>query len=489
MQDSWDVSDKLNVTFGLRFDKVSTSRPIPENPGRNGQTFEEIFGTPNTNTLDGADLIAPRVSFKYEIGEDKLATLSGGVGLFMGRSPWVWVSNAYSNTGVNNTDIFSPPSGNNRADGGGLQGYLANDFDPENPVLFVPQSELGSGRSTIALLAPDFELPAIWKANLNYERRLSSESSWTAYGEALLTKGKTQIYTSNLNLREIGATPDGRTRFAGSLRTASNGNSEFYNDVYQLNNASEGESTNLTLGMRRSPKDSWDADFSYTYADSKDISNQGSSTAWSNFAGNPIFNQKTLELGTSAYETKHRVLARFGYDLELRKNWNTHFDLVYIGKSGQNFSLLFDNDLFYVPMDTSDPIIDMENTDPAELAAMFEFLDSVGAPRGTTVARNSLKTQWRHRIDLNITQRVPMGDRFEGQLYLNFLNLGNLISSGGGIVDEVPFQTLAVASGTISEDGSQIAYSYRGARGTSIRTGTYAQLSRWRIQTGFKPRF
>lgn len=495
IEDNWEVNNKLSVNFGVRYDTVSTDRPVSQNPGRNNQSFEQIFGTPNTNTMDGSDLLAPRASFKLDVDDDGLTTITGGVGLFLGRNPWVWVSNAYSNTGLNSTDFFSPASGNDRVNGGGLQGYLANDFDPENPVLFVSQDQLGTGRSTIALLAPKFDLPSIWKGNLNIEHRLSNESPWMAYAEMLVTRANTQIYTSNINLREIGLTPDGRTRFAGSLRTSSNGASEFYNDVYQLNNASKGESLNYTFGIRRATRNNWSTDLSYTYGDSKDISNQGSSTAWSNFAGNPIYNQNTAELGNSAYETEHRILARLTYNLEVKEGWDTNFNLTYIGQSGQNYSLLFDNDfngddadfdndLFYVPTGPTDPIIDTANS--SGLTEMFAYLDSVGADRGAVVGRNSLRTGWRNNFDLNITQNIPMRGRLRGQVYLNILNLANLLNSKSGQIKEVPFQTLTVASGTISPDGSQIAYDFQGARGTSIRTGNYAQLSRWRVQAGFK---
>jgi hypothetical protein len=242
-------------------------------------------------------------------------------------------------------------------------------------------------------------------------------------------------------------------------------------------------------------RNNWSTDFSYTYGDSKDISNQGSSTAWSNFAGNPIYNQNTPELGTSAYETEHRVLARLTYNMELAEGWDTNFNLTYIGQSGQNYSLLFDNDfngddadfdndLLYVPSGPNDSIIDTANS--SGLTEMFAYLDSLGVQRGQVVGRNSLRTDWRNNFDLNITQNIPMRGRLQGQVYLNVLNVANLLNSKSGIINEVPFGTLAVASGTISPDGSQIAYSFNGGRGTSIRTGRYAQLSRWRIQTGFK---
>ena len=83
-------------------------------------------------------------------------------------------------------------------------------------------------------------------------------------------------------------------------------------------------------------------DISYTYGAADDVSNQGSSTASSNFAGNPIYNQNTDELYRGSYETNHRVLMAAGYDLEWSNGLTTQFSLIYDGRSGQNYSLLFD---------------------------------------------------------------------------------------------------------------------------------------------------
>ena len=498
VQDVWSVTDRLRFNFGLRYDKVTADNSQPLNPGRDGQSFEQIFGVRNTNTVDGASLFAPRFSFDYAFGPDENPIkLAGGMGLFNGRNPWVWISNTFSNNGVNSVDISVPPSGFNRADGGGLRGYLQNDFDRENPVSFVDPSNLSSdARSQVDVLEPGFRLPSILKYNLKAERALAAGSDWSWWAEALLSQADTQLYTKNLNLRSVGVSPDGRTLFNGRPDQG-RGADPRYSNVYQLSNSSKGDSVNYTIGLKKRHSDRWSLDASYTYGSANDVSNQGSSTASSNFAGNPIFNQNDDELAASAYEVRHRFLVRGAYDFEFRDKWTTRVSLVYEGKSGQNYSLLFDNDyngdgaafdndLFWIPNGPNDPIIDQAGS--TGLDAMFEFLDSIGANNPGLARRNAYRTSFRHRLDLNIVQDIPMGEKLKTQFFLNVLNFGNLLFDGHGIIDEVPFQTLAVANGRANPDGT-ITYDFDGATPTSVRAGTYSNLSRWRAQLGLKLNF
>ncbi len=492
IQDTWNVSDKLTAAFGLRYDKITADKTQPLNPGRDGQTFEEIFGVDNTNTVDGAELFAPRVSFLYQI--DEQTRLRGGAGLFQGRSPWVWVSNTFSNNGVSSTDISEPPSGDNRVDGGGLKGYLENDFDPENPVTFLPADQaVAEGSSQVDVIQDGFDLPAIYKFNLAVEHDFD-DSPWTIWMEAIHTETKTALYTQNLNLLEIGTTPDGRNLYNGRPDRG-NGITSSYSNIFQLTNSDKGSSDNITLGFKRQKKDNWWMDISYTYGAADDVSNQGSSTASSNFAGNPIYNQNTDELYRGSYETNHRVLMAAGYDLEWSNGLTTQFSLIYDGRSGQNYSLLFDNDyngdgaafdndLFWIPDGPNDPII---HPDSVGIPGMLDYLASIDATPGLA-ERGAFETSWRNRWDLSIVQELPSTDKFDVIFYLNILNLANLLNNDWGIIEEVPFQTQAVAEGEISDDG-RIIYDFRGPPSTSVRDGTFANLSRWRAQAGIKFRF
>ncbi|MCH6258486.1 TonB-dependent receptor [Puniceicoccaceae bacterium K14] len=497
VQDSWQVNEKLGLNFGLRYDTVEADNTQPENPGKNGQTFEEIFGVPNTNTVDGTDLLAPRFSFNYDIGDENPIKLTGGIGRFLGRSPWVWISNTFSNNGVSSVDISAPPSGFNRADGGGLLNYLANDFDPENPVFFADPSALDpTARSQVDVLQDGFELPSMIRTNLRLERQFATDSPWSAWAEILYTDHETALYTKNLNIEQIGTTPDGRPLYSGSPFSG-NGLSPDYRDVFQLSNSSGGDSTNISFGIDRYLKNNWWFNATYTWGEANDVSNQGSSTASSNWQGNPALDPNAGTVTASEYETEHRILLRAGYNWEWKEGWETRFSIVYEGRSGQNYSLVFDgdyngdgnfnidNDLFYVPTGMDDPILDIENS--IGLEEMFAFLDQIGASGGNT-ARNQFRTDFRHRIDISIVQDIPLGERLKGQVFLNIMNFGNLVNSNHGVVDEVPFGTLTVAEGSITDEG-KIAYEFKPIEETTVRTGLYSNLSRWRIQTGFKLKF
>ena len=70
--------------------------------------FEALAGFTNNTGLD-SQVIQPRFGYKLDIGGTKLisgmdrvegAELSGGIGVFSGRVPQVWMTNPAANTGV-----------------------------------------------------------------------------------------------------------------------------------------------------------------------------------------------------------------------------------------------------------------------------------------------------------------------------------------------------------------------------------------------------
>ena len=91
LEDEWQITDAFNLTFGLRYDYYESD----DKPNLN-QDFLADYGFGNDATLDGRDLLMPRVGFTWDITDT--VTLRGGVGLFSGGNPNVWYSNVYSNT-------------------------------------------------------------------------------------------------------------------------------------------------------------------------------------------------------------------------------------------------------------------------------------------------------------------------------------------------------------------------------------------------------
>ena len=50
--------------------------------------------------MPGGVLWSPRVGFNYALSGNGREQIRGGVGLFSGRTPYVWLSNQYGNTGI-----------------------------------------------------------------------------------------------------------------------------------------------------------------------------------------------------------------------------------------------------------------------------------------------------------------------------------------------------------------------------------------------------
>ena len=110
MQDTWYVNSNLTLTFGLRADKSDTSpqptvqrllRRAADASTRHRRAANGGFGLDNTNTYGGDFIIQPRFGFNYTFDSERPTQLRGGVGLFQGDAPQVWVGNSYSSTGLN----------------------------------------------------------------------------------------------------------------------------------------------------------------------------------------------------------------------------------------------------------------------------------------------------------------------------------------------------------------------------------------------------
>ena len=64
------------------------------------QTFANAFGVRNDGNVDGTKSVSPRLAFNWSFDDERTMQLRGGVGHFAGRAPFVFISNAYGNSGV-----------------------------------------------------------------------------------------------------------------------------------------------------------------------------------------------------------------------------------------------------------------------------------------------------------------------------------------------------------------------------------------------------
>jgi len=145
-QDEWTVAPNFKVTAGVRIDIPF----LPDTPGRNDSIPVYFPGFSTTTVPDGNLLFSPRIGFNWDVSENRTTQVRGGVGIFTGRIPYVWLSNGYGNTGTLYAEV--------RQASGENVGFHPDPFDQPNP------GDPGTGspilQSEVDLTDGDFKYPS-----------------------------------------------------------------------------------------------------------------------------------------------------------------------------------------------------------------------------------------------------------------------------------------------------------------------------------------
>lgn len=480
IQNNWQATPDLEIIAGLRLDAFTTD----DAPRRN-QSFVDDFGFGNDATLDGETLIQPRIGFNYTPDADW--SVRGGLGVFSGGNPNVWLSNNYSNDGVT---IFEY-----RVRGGNI-----NDFtypNSGNPFFEVPQEGIdavaaASGRGNVNALDPDFKIPSIVKASLgttfNYDAGMFG-SDYLVNLDILYSSLRNGAITQAIGLEQTATAPDGRPIFSGNPFTP-----------LLLSNAEENADTLVLSAFVSKDYDNgvnWN--LGYAYTDAEDVSPMTSSTAGSNFGNVARSNPNNLGLATSNYETKHRFTAFVNYGTEFFADYETRMSVFATLSSGRPFSYTFgrnrifesfgdtSNQLLYVPTGVDDPNV---NFAPGfDTAGFFRFIDEQGLDKfsGGIADRNAFNDDWWTKIDLRLSQDLPgfrAQDRASAFIVLE--NALNFLDKDWGVLEQHGFPG-AQELVDVSYDGTQ--YTYSNFNSTADEGGIQVGASTWEIRVGLNYNF
>lgn len=464
VQDEFEVSNKLRLTGGLRVD-------IPfflDKPQENTLLQQEL-GRSTTNLPSGQLLWSPRVGFNYDVNGDKTLQLRGGVGIFTGRVPFVWISNIYtnagattslvsvrSNGGANNVSLF--PNGDRT-----YEYYIAEQLGVgvDDPLVRqeIEARQANAPTSQIDALDEDFKLPQNMRANLAIDAKLP----WGLTGtfEAIYSKTINAIQYQNLQLPN----PDGNIASENNRPTFStnevNGN---FRDIYLLTNTNEGHQYSFTGQLTKSWANNFFATAAYTYGVSKDVNGGTHTTANSGWEFNPTpGNPNQSDLSYSVWDLRHRIMTNINYKLEYSDFTSTSFGVFFNAQSGSPFTYMVNGDLngdgsrgndqAYIPASQSE-IIFGDNGVPfdqatqnelwSELNAFIERDDYLSENRGKIAERNGARTPWTALIDLRLMQEFKLQsgkntNRF--QLSLDIENVANFLNNEWGRQYVVGFNT------------------------------------------------
>lgn len=510
LQDTWRPTARLTLVGGVRYDLPTTSKAPAFNAA-----FANAFGVRNDGTNDGNSSVSPRVGFNYRVPSERKTEVRGGVGLFVGRNPAVWLANAYQNAGTTGT-VTVNVNGNNQPS---LQ------FQPD--VTRQPTPAGTPPVPTIAVTDPSFRSPALWKGNLALDHQLSFGGLMVSleFNASRVDKG---LMVEFLNFQPAtsgpATLPDGRVRYAGNITPGYNTNANpnnvttfpqtntngrrrvaSFGDVYRITNANEGRSSDFTLAVSRPMRSRWSANVAWTRGSATEVSPMTSSTAGSLFTTRAVFNPNERTASTSNTQTRDKIVARFVREFEFIKKFKTTVGVTFEGRTGRTYSWVFSgdangdgitfNDLFYMPAGPTDPKVRWVNA--AERDAFFAFAASNGLSKyaGRVVPRNSEASPWQKTVDVSVTQQIPLYGRLRAEMFLELVNLANLLNKDWGIVEEVPFAYRRQVAGAIFDPAAnggqgQYAYVFNGNTldGVPVVAGDNT-TSRWQVKLGARVRF
>ncbi|UXI69510.1 TonB-dependent receptor [Tahibacter amnicola] len=485
VQDTWQATPNLSIKYGIRMDQFMTG----DEPTYNA-AVEPVFNYRNDATIDGRRVWQPRLGFNYTFDTERSTQLRGGIGLFQGSNPGVWLSNSYSNTGLLFTTYQTNQPGTN--------------FTPDP---FNQPTANANPRQTLSLTSPNFHAPSVWKFALAFDHELPF---WGLIGSAeyLYLDVRDAVQFSHLNLgAPTGKLPDGRDAFWRNINTASgsrSGANTRFGDVILLRNTHEGKASNLTLGLEKPFNDNWSARLGYSYGNASEANVGSSSVALSNWNSLAVYNANENLATTGAAEIQQRFTAALSWRKSLFGDYNTTMSAFYEGRAGRPFSYTFTNDangdgnsgndLFYVPVDANDVII----ADATQATNFWNYIQSneyLNSRRGQVVSRNGARSKWINQIDLRFSQELPgFFEGNKGEFWVDILNFTNLLNKKWGHIDEAPFranggQSLGVAQfGGVDPTTGKYIYRYPTAANSMITKDNTGE-SRWAIQMGVRYTF
>ncbi len=533
VQDTWTVNPRLTVSYGVRLDSTAVGeRPLKNNavaqaavPGNAATNTRATggFGLDNTNTFDGQNLIQPRAGFNYTFDTPRQMQVRGGVGLFQGSALTVWLSNPFSNTGVQTKTV-----------GCGISGYAPC---PSTDGLYNPDitkqvtSFTGSvPAANVDVLASGLRQPSVWKSNIALETELPWQHLVLGL-EYLNTKAKDAIYYENANLGVATKTgSDGRPLYYSAQGynsacwnatggTITNGactgftakalSNKSFNNVLVAKKTDKGGSSVATVSLSRPMINGWNWSLAYTYTDAKEVSPLTSSTSSSNYAGRATFDPNEEVNANSNYLVKDRVSALVNFRKRLFGAYNTTFGIFYEGRSGKPYSWtvnndlngdgLGGNDLLYIPSAPGSGEVAFYGDTATSHANEDKFWSIVNGDSnlkqaiGGVTQRNTSFAPWTNSFDLRISQEIPgLFKDNKGTLSLNIFNFGNLLNKKWGHINEVGFQSNGgFARSFVDYEGLNAAgkYIYRVRDVETIDIRQVKGESQWAIQASVKYEF
>ncbi len=509
-QDKWRIQNNFTLTYGFRIDLPIFSDDFESNPYADDLVFRDgkkydVGQKPGNNAL-----FSPRVGFNWDAFRNQKLQVRGGVGVFAGPPPFVWISNQASNNGVQ----F-----------GSFSSTTPYAFNPDINA-YRPASVSENTSYNLVFTDENFKYPSVLKASLAADIKLPADIVATV--EGTYSKDINNVYFQNVNLPETGVAFQGSdprlrydsTRIYGGKPVATVTNPNITNAIL-MTNTNKGSVYMLTVQFQKNLRN-LSVSAAYTYTRAKTV-NDGGSIAASNWRDRPVQGDPNAnELGFANFYQPHRVIASAFYRKEYAKYFATSVGFIFeaapagVGSYTYNGDVNNDgtggnNDLIYIPKDQSDiflvpvangaPVNGVTDTRTASQiwVQLNNFINQdpyMSSHRGQIAERNGVVLPFYKRLDFNFTQDFYLytgkdKDKHTLRFTFDIINAGNLLNKNWGVYKIFTNKSFLKYEGLDATSGKpKYSFPYLDAANQVPLVNSFTDdtslFSRWQAQFGLR---
>lgn len=505
IQDAWRPSDRLTLTGGIRFDvPLFNNTPSQNNLAALTDTLHINTGQFPSGNINWS----PRLGFNIDPFGSGNTIVRGGVGLFSGRPPYVWMSNAFTGTGLEQAKVICSRIAN-----------VQPLFQANIPAFTVDVDNLPRACAGAAEVAPlpapvsyfdkNFRFQQALKYSIGVDQRLPGGLILTA--DFLHTRNRNQLYQTDDNLklgevnaegRQLYATPKAQTLTTSLTPLVQ---VKGVTQVVHHSNRTGDRSTLLTLQLQKSFSAGYFFSVAYTRAKSEDVMSLTSSIALSNYTNTPV--DGTLEkrnLRLSAFDVPHKITISGSANLP----FGVQASAVYTARAGTPYAYvststsdlngdgLSGNDLIYVPKDRADiSIVGTTAAADSAFTRLDNFIKSescLESQRGKIMQRTSCRNPWQKFLDIRLAKVIPTLSGQSLQITADIFNFLNLLDKDWGINRETSFfqQVNFLTGSTYNTNNTATQaddrWNYTVPTTMPARRRVLVESSRWKMQIGGK---
>ena len=447
-QDKWQVTPKLTVTYGLRWDGTHNPQPQTPIPGQEVYTGVGPLGhgtrispvpqhTPNDYKQWG-----PRVGVAWNVGSDTHPTIVRAAwGFYYAQTPTIFFPQASNGGGSKSITLFCPP---------GFGCTPGGQFSAPFDVPYTFPSALSTTSNGLCAFGPPFiGCPAIsyadpalrnprasnltvgiehqftneWTVSVNYAYMHSSHLKTGGFSTSNWQRNLVPLTTDQFGRAILSSTGDPKT---GGFTCPANGVFVFggeptpldctltpFSGALELASFSRGNYDQLTAGVdkRFGHHFQWFANYTWSRNYSNDSSERDTDTF---FGGQDPFNIN-IDYGRNGLDITHQFKSGISADLPWGFNWSSNF----IAHSGLPYPAYSSADL------NGDGVIN-------QFANNDRPVIQIGSGKPSLLARYPARQPDFFTWDMRLSKDFKFGERYQVRLIadiFNVTNRGNLYSN------------------------------------------------------------